>query len=214
MFFADNAVVMHRADLKALLAHVSRDAARPNLHALVIDLKVPRVFACDGPRLLVASVTTDGPTADHGAPCLVPVKAAEQAAKHYACRFTVLGQRVRWEGFDKFGANLLAAKLTEADDAKRAALPDPAPVASGEVDAVQAVPPPIRHVIPNVDGYKPAPLVGFRAEYLGALSLLGALGADVLRFRLGGPLDPLVVTGTSTDLGITEWLALVMPVRL
>jgi DNA polymerase III sliding clamp (beta) subunit (PCNA family) len=208
MQFGDNHIIMSKGEVKCLLGHTSKDAARVNLYGVIVDLGAKKVWATDGHRAVMACAP-GGVTSEKGvSPVMVPRSLVEQCAKHAGCKITLdtetgLGQ-VKWDGYDR--------KSFEALTGSGPATP---PTASGSAALVQAVPPPI-HMVMKGPAEAPCGEAGFNAAYLADLSLLSAADVTSVRFRMGETsLDPCLVRGTAyVDSGAAEWTIVVMPMRI
>lgn len=187
---------LSKQELVALLAHSSKDAARPFMSAVAFDTEKLRVMATDGHRaaLCQCAPPLDSSTGQ-GKTYILPRVFAEDVAK-------------RLKGSEE--------ATFRFDDAGNATVSTTMGSTSYKLSEAQF--PPIDQVIPKYDAEtKSCSQIGFNAFYLADLELVGkATGGKQPKLVMTlGPtaMDPALMKVESFARGC-EWTVVLMPMRI
>jgi len=186
MYATDESIEITKAEIKALLEHVSKDTTRPHINSALFKLNgKATAVATDGHRLARCEVDAAGQSAWE---CLVPRDALERVAKAAGAKDTVSVRP------GKLTIGDVAVPFTSDPDVKF---------------------PPYEQVIPSERPEKGHGGVALNTAYLASLNVIGkAIDGRTPSARVfagDGDLDPVVFeVGASGDY---PWTVVVMPMR-
>lgn len=186
MFASDDSIEVTKAEIKALLEHVSKDTTRPHLSGALFKLNgKATAVATDGHRLARCEVAAAGQAVWE---CLVPRDALERAAKSAGAKDTISVRP------GKLSIGDVAVPFKEDPDVKF---------------------PPYEQVIPSERPEKAHSGVAINPAYLASLNVIGkSIGERTTNARVfpgNGDLDPVVFEVGAH--GEYPWTVVVMPMR-
>jgi hypothetical protein len=197
MKFTEDALVIDRCELRALLAFASSDDTRPQMESIHIEPDRGRVYATDGHRLLMLESEPGD-----GTPYAIPARAMARAMRVFAAAIQVR----HGDGAITLDDDPCARMISSGCDLIVLTMP-----------ARAVEPPPIDSVLASVDMTSP-PVSSYslNAKYLSDVRLIGELGSSrsngISLHAPRGDHGPVLVTATSDD--GTEATGLLMPIRM
>jgi hypothetical protein len=179
-----------KAQLRALIAHASRDETRPHVNCILLDPVARCAVATDCHRLaILESIRFDG----DGSAALLSVESAELACK----AATRKGDTIDLVIATRTGGR---AEIRDANDRERATV---------AVTCFDAEFPPYRQVIPDLDGESRGAPFGVDARYLADVALVqtAAERGGVEVYAAGDSMEGILFRAG-------PWTVVIMPRRL